>query len=49
MDYMLMPLRRYADFSGRSQRKEYWMFFLLYLIIIAAIGILVGVMAAAGM
>jgi uncharacterized membrane protein YhaH (DUF805 family) len=26
MDWMLMPLRRYADFSGRSRRKEYWMF-----------------------
>ncbi len=26
MDWMLMPLRRYADFEGRSRRKEYWMF-----------------------
>lgn len=23
-----MPLKRYADFSGRSRRKEYWLFFL---------------------
>jgi uncharacterized membrane protein YhaH (DUF805 family) len=29
MNWMLMPLRRYADFSGRSRRKEYWMFVLL--------------------
>ena len=28
MHWMLMPLRRYAEFSGRSRRKEYWMFFL---------------------
>ena len=28
MEWMLMPLRRYADFSGRSRRKEYWMFVL---------------------
>ena len=28
MKWMLMPLRRYADFSGRSRRKEYWMYFL---------------------
>lgn len=28
MDWMLLPLRRYADFSGRSRRKEYWMFVL---------------------
>ena len=29
MDFMLLPLKRYADFKGRSRRKEYWMFFLL--------------------
>jgi uncharacterized membrane protein YhaH (DUF805 family) len=25
MEYMLMPLRRYAEFSGRSRRMEFWM------------------------
>src|SRR5882762_6188096 len=25
MDWMLMPLRRYAEFSGRSRRMEFWM------------------------
>lgn len=34
MEWMLMPYRRYADFSGRSQRKEYWMFFLLYTLVL---------------
>lgn len=34
MDWMLMPLRRYADFSGRSRRKEYWMFALGVLIVV---------------
>jgi uncharacterized membrane protein YhaH (DUF805 family) len=24
MGWMLMPLKRYADFSGRSRRMEYW-------------------------
>ena len=24
MDYLWMPLKRYADFSGRSRRREYW-------------------------
>lgn len=33
MEWMLMPYRRYADFKGRSRRKEYWMFALLYLIV----------------
>ena len=26
MEWMLMPLRRYADFQGRSRRMEFWMF-----------------------
>lgn len=26
MDLMFAPLRRYFDFSGRSRRKEYWLF-----------------------
>ena len=40
MEWMLMPLRRYADFNGRSRRKEYWMFFLAYVLILAVTGIL---------
>ena len=32
MDYALMPLRRYAEFSGRSRRKEFWLFELLMLV-----------------
>jgi len=36
MYWMTLPLRRYADFSGRSRPKEYWMFVLfLFLGIIA--------------
>lgn len=26
MYWMLLPLKRYADFTGRSRRMEYWMF-----------------------
>ncbi len=40
MEWMLMPYRRYAEFSGRSRRKEYWMFTLFSVIaysIIAAL------------
>lgn len=37
MEWMLMPLKRYADFSGRSRRKEYWMFMLFILIVYIAI------------
>lgn len=46
MEWMLMPLKRYADFSGRSRRKEYWMFALLQVIVIFGIAIIGGVLGA---
>jgi uncharacterized membrane protein YhaH (DUF805 family) len=33
MDWYLMVLRKYAEFNGRSRRKEYWMYLLVNLII----------------
>ena len=33
MGWMLLPYKRYFDFSGRSRRKEYWMFFLFVIIV----------------
>ena len=33
MEWMTLPLKRYAEFSGRSRRKEYWMFTLLLIIV----------------
>ena len=42
MEWMLMPLRRYADFSGRSRRKEYWMFMLAVAILYAACFLVFG-------
>lgn len=35
-DYMLLPLKRYAEFEGRSRRMEYWMFMLLQLLLYGA-------------
>ena len=46
MEWMILPLKRYADFQGRSRRKEYWMFTLGYIILIAIIAVLGGVMGA---
>lgn len=51
LEWMLMPLRRYADFSGRSRRKEFWSFFLLNLVVSTVLlgplyGTMVGNMAA---
>ncbi len=34
MNWFLAALRKYATFSGRAQRAEYWYFVLFYLIII---------------
>jgi len=48
MEWMLMPLRRYADFSGRSRRKEYWMFALgIFLIAVIPVTLLYIVALAA--
>ncbi len=33
MDWMLLPFRRYFEFSGRSRRREFWMFMLLNFIV----------------
>jgi uncharacterized membrane protein YhaH (DUF805 family) len=32
MKWMILPLRRYAEFSGRSRRLEFWMFALFTII-----------------
>ncbi|WOE74999.1 DUF805 domain-containing protein [Alterisphingorhabdus coralli] len=40
MEWMILPLKRYADFEGRSRRMEYWMFqlfqWLVYIVLILA-------------
>ena len=32
MNWYLAALKKYADFGGRARRKEYWFFFLFYLV-----------------
>jgi uncharacterized membrane protein YhaH (DUF805 family) len=48
MEWMLLPLKRYADFSGRSRRTEYWMFALFQAIIYIALLILLFVAGVSG-
>lgn len=31
--WMIVPIHRYADFSGRSRRKEFWNFYLLLIMV----------------
>jgi uncharacterized membrane protein YhaH (DUF805 family) len=45
LEWMIMPLKRYADFSGRSRRSEYWWFAVLNTLVAL---VLVGIMAAGG-
>ena len=48
MEWMLMPLKRYAEFSGRSRRKEYWMFILFEIILFAVVGLVAGMLFGFG-
>ena len=40
MNWYLEVLRKYAVFSGRARRKEYWYFFLFYVLIFIVLAIL---------
>lgn len=44
MEYFMGPLKKYADFTGRATRKEYWMFILFYLIFYIACAIVDSVL-----
>ena len=39
MSSMFLPLKRYADFQGRSGRKEYWMFLLFQIMVSIAVNL----------
>jgi uncharacterized membrane protein YhaH (DUF805 family) len=41
LDWALLPYRRYAEFSGRSTRSEYWWFTALFALVIAVTSVLV--------
>ncbi|WP_084978375.1 DUF805 domain-containing protein [Plesiomonas shigelloides] len=40
MSWYLSVLKKYAVFTGRAQRKEYWIFFLINMIIALVAGII---------
>jgi uncharacterized membrane protein YhaH (DUF805 family) len=48
MQWYLGVLQKYADFTGRARRKEYWMFLLIHIIIIVVLATLAGIGSAAG-
>lgn len=55
MEWMLLPLKRYAEFSGRSRRMEFWMFtlgvvllYIAFMVVAMVIGVGAVSMAASG-
>jgi len=48
MNWYLEVLKKYAVFTGRARRKEYWMFFLLSLIITFALAFIEGLVGSPG-
>lgn len=40
MDWYVGVMKKYVDFTGRARRKEYWMFFLINILIAMAVGVL---------
>lgn len=49
MEWMFMPLRRYADFSGRSRRMEFWMWQLFQVIVYVVLIVLMMALGGGAM
>src|SRR5690606_9458415 len=49
LEWMLMPIKRYTDFSGRSRRKEYWMYLLGVIIAAIVLSIIESIVGLSGM
>jgi len=48
MEWMLLPLKRYAQFSGRSRRMEYWMWVLFTVIVSLVLSLLDSALGLGG-
>lgn len=44
MNWYIEVMKKYAVFSGRARRKEYWMFFLFNMLFAFAIGFIAGLL-----
>ena len=40
MDHFIGALKKYADFTGRARREEYWMYILIYVVINVILAVL---------
>jgi uncharacterized membrane protein YhaH (DUF805 family) len=48
MDSMLLPLRRYFEFTGRSSRREFWLFLLFIVVAMFVLGLLDAALGLGG-
>lgn len=48
MNWYLTVLKKYAVFSGRARRKEYWIFFFFNVIIASVLGFIEGLAGGPG-
>jgi uncharacterized membrane protein YhaH (DUF805 family) len=48
MKWFLVALRKYATFSGRATRSEYWYFFLFFLLLFIGASMIDGVVGTLG-
>jgi uncharacterized membrane protein YhaH (DUF805 family) len=49
MEWATLPLKRYAEFTGRSRRKEYWMYVLLIIVAMVVAMVIESVVGLTGM
>lgn len=48
MEWMILPLKKYAQFSGRSRRKEFWMYILFVFIVTIVLSMLDAMLGLGG-
>ena len=48
VEWATLPLKKYADFTGRARRMEYWMFVLLAIVAGVVAGIIDGILGMRG-
>ena len=48
MNWYLRALKKYAEFSGRARRTEYWMFTLVNVVIAMVLGVIEGILGGPG-
>ncbi|WP_020210783.1 DUF805 domain-containing protein [Gilvimarinus chinensis] len=44
MEYYVQAFKQFADFNGRWNRTQYWMFFLINFLIAVAVNIVAGIL-----